>query len=84
MRRVAAELDEELDLRLVEIADADDAIERRFLGSPTVRVKGMDVEPGAEDRRDYVFACRVYRSTSGLGGRPEEAWIRSALLGDQA
>lgn len=70
----------DLDLDLVLVADAEAAANLRFLGSPTVRVDGRDVEPGAEDRREFAISCRVYRGESGFSGQPEERWIRDALL----
>ena len=79
VERVAAEVRVEPEIDLVMVPDADAAATLRFLGSPTVRVDGRDVEPGAEERRDFVFSCRVYRSERGLAGQPDEAWIRSAL-----
>jgi hypothetical protein len=79
VERVAAELRVQPRLELVEVPDADAAAELRFLGSPTVRVEGRDVEPGAEERHDFVFSCRVYRGARGLAGQPDEAWIRDAL-----
>jgi hypothetical protein len=51
----------------------------RFLGSPTVRVDGVDVEPGAEQRNDYGLKCRLYQTAAGLAGIPEEDWVREAL-----
>jgi hypothetical protein len=79
VRRVAAELRIEPDLQLVRVPDEEAALERRFLGSPTVRVQGRDVEPGAEARDDFVLACRVYRTADGFAGRPDPAWVRDAL-----
>jgi hypothetical protein len=61
------------------VRDADAADDLRFLGSPTVRVAGRDVEPGADDRRDYAFSCRIYRGPHGVEPRPDESWIREAL-----
>ena len=52
----------------------------RFLGSPTIRVDGRDVEPGADERDEFVLACRIYRTPAGLRGEPAEAWVRDALL----
>jgi hypothetical protein len=52
---------------------------QRFLGSPTVRVDGVDVEPGAEQRTDYGLKCRLYRTAAGLTGVPQEDWVRDAL-----
>jgi hypothetical protein len=79
VERVAAELQVEPEIDLVEVPDVGVAARLRFLGSPTVRVDGRDVEPGAEERRDFVFSCRVYRSERGLAGLPDEVWIRRAL-----
>ena len=52
----------------------------RFLGSPTVRVDGRDVDPGAGERSDYGLKCRLYRSEEhSLSPVPPGEWIRSAL-----
>jgi hypothetical protein len=79
VERLARQLRIQPELRMVEVADPDVAIELRFLGSPTVRVDGVDVEPGAEARRDFALSCRIYRSERGLTEQPEERWIREAL-----
>lgn len=79
VERVAAELRVEPEIDLVEVADADAAVRLRFLGSPTVRVDGRDVEPGAGERGDFVFSCRVYRSERGFSGQPAAGWVRKAL-----
>ena len=42
------------------IADHDQAQHERFLGSPTIRVDGVDVDPTADRRRDYGLTCRLY------------------------
>jgi hypothetical protein len=57
----------------------EEAEAQRFLGSPTVRVDGVDVEPGAEQRSDYGLKCRLYQTAAGLTGVPEQAWVRDAL-----
>ena len=79
VERVAGELDLEPRIDLVRVPDPAAASELRFLGSPTVRVDGRDVEPGAEERGDFVFSCRVYRGKRGLSGQPDAGWIRDAL-----
>jgi hypothetical protein len=57
-RTLAEEAGAELTLRAVETDDAAQA--ERFLGSPTVRVDGRDVEPGADARTDFGLKCRLY------------------------
>lgn len=79
VERVAADLSVAAEIDLVEVPDAEAALEMRFLGSPTIRVDGRDVEPGADERENFVFACRVYRAERGFAGQPDEAWIRRAL-----
>jgi hypothetical protein len=60
------------------VSDAQ-AQEEHFLGSPTVRVNGVDVEPDAAARHAYGLMCRVYRTDEGLRGQPPDAWITAAL-----
>jgi len=79
VERLARRLRLEPEIRLVEVADPDAAVELRLLGSPTVRVDGVDVEPGAEERRDFALSCRIYRSESGVAEQPDERWVRDAL-----
>ncbi len=81
VERVAAKLRVEPAIELVEVVGPDAAAELRFLGSPTIRVDGRDVEPGADERHEFMLSCRVYRTERGLAGQPDEAWIRAALEG---
>jgi hypothetical protein len=67
----------EIVLRAVETAYA--AEKARFLGSPTVRVDGRDVDVEAGERQDYGVKCRLYRTDEGLSPFPPDAWIRRAL-----
>jgi len=79
VERVAGELEVQPEIDLVRVPDADAATQLRFLGSPTVRVNGRDVEPGAEDRSDFVFSCRLYRGERDFSGQPDASWVREAL-----
>lgn len=77
LHEVAARHGVELTERRIETAD--DAERRRFLGSPSVRVNGVDVEPGAQERTDFGLRCRLYRSPGGLRPAPPLEWIERAL-----
>ena len=79
VERIAIEEGAVADVRLVEVSSPEEAEALRFLGSPTVRVNGRDVEPGADERDDFMLACRVYQTESGLGGQLSEEWIRTAF-----
>ncbi len=79
VKRVVSELGVGADVRRIDVPDPQAAAAHRFLGSPTIRVNGSDVEPGANDRSDFVLSCRVYRTRSGFSGEPDEQWLRDAL-----
>jgi hypothetical protein len=66
-------------IALRNVPDDTAAQRERFLGSPTVRVDGRDVEPGADERDDYGLKCRLYRTREGLRGAPHDDWILTAL-----
>jgi hypothetical protein len=66
---------------VVRVDSHEDAVARGFLGSPSLRVDGVDVEPGAGERDDYGLKCRLYHGAAGLAGVPDDAWILAALDG---
>jgi hypothetical protein len=74
---VSEEVEDEIELRRVETVE--DAERKRFLGSPTVRIDGEDVDPGARERDDFGLKCRLYRSQDGISKTPPEPWIKAAL-----
>ena len=80
VQRVGTELGIDVEVRTTLIADQAAAEQARFPGSPTVRVDGRDVEPGSEPPAEYTVACRLYRHEHHFAGRPEERWVRDALL----
>jgi hypothetical protein len=57
----------------------DHATAEQFLGSPTVRVNGVDVDPTAAGRRAYGLTCRVYSIDGRMQGTPPDAWIVAAI-----
>ena len=64
---------------MIEVHDHEDAVARRFLGSPTIQVNGQDVEPDARSRRDYGFMCRTYRTSPGMNGVPSMEMMVGAI-----
>jgi len=65
---IAAELVE------IEVPDAEAAKAMGFLGSPTIRVNGLDIDPASRTAKEVGFACRCYS-----GGLPAEDLIRAAV-----
>jgi len=62
-------------VELRRVADDADARAARFLGSPSVRIDGRDVEPGAERRDDFGMKCRLYWTDGGFRSAPPERLI---------
>lgn len=63
----------------VYVRDEVGAEEVRFLGSPTVRVNGSDVEPSARSSREHGMMCRTYVVGQKREGAPPRDLIRAAL-----
>jgi len=80
VERLSRELGIAPELRLVNVPDQEAAQLLHFLGSPTIRVGGVDVDPHTEERNDYALSCRVFRTEAGIVGQPDERWLREALL----
>ena len=63
----------------VEITDPDMAQEFGFLGSPSIRIDGIDVEPGAREMKTFGFGCRTYSDDEGRrSGLPPVGLIQQA------
>jgi len=79
VERLLAERGLEGRLELVPVESAEEAAAQQFLGSPSLRVGGHDVEPGADERSDFGMKCRIYSTVEGRRHAPSEELIRSAL-----
>ena len=79
LRELVSSAEASAAIELVCVGDTDAAERERFLGSPTVRVDGEDVEPGADERTDFGLKCRLFATPDGLRGMPADEWILAAL-----
>jgi hypothetical protein len=66
-----------------EIHSYADAERERFVGSPTVRIDGVDVQPPSDE--PFGLTCRVYHRRDGrVSPTPDPADLREALASTQA
>jgi hypothetical protein len=63
----------------VPITSVEQAKALRFLGSPTIRINGVDVEPEVECLSEFSFSCRTYTEQGKLSGVPSQGLIRRAI-----
>jgi hypothetical protein len=70
-----------LDPERIEIREVDteaDAEREEFVGSPTIRVDGRDIQPS--DDEPVGLTCRVYRLRDGrISAIPDREDVREAL-----
>ena len=83
-QRVCEQLGSHAEIRVVQVPDQAAAEQARFLGSPTIRVDGRDIEPGAEQNLELVHGCRLYQGAHSLQALPAEDWLRQALYNPEA
>ncbi len=62
----------------IEIKDDEDAVKRKFVGSPTIRINGVDIQ---RIENDHVFGrtCRTYVVDGAFTRLPSRAMIENAL-----
>lgn len=84
LRQVLREAGIAAEVALRAVESTEEAQRERFLGSPTLRIDGHDVEPGADERTDFGLKCRLYRSAEGLKGVPADALVLAAIGRSQA
>ena len=80
LRSVLSELDISADVRLVEVSDQAAATELEFVGSPTIRVNGRDIDP-EHAHLEPGLCCRFYAGEEGeLVGVPPREQVRAAIV----
>ena len=74
-KQAVGELEVQAEVREVRVETIEEAERRRFLGSPSVRVNGEDIEPDARLRTDFALSCRIY----GQRGVPPRELVVGAI-----
>jgi protein-tyrosine-phosphatase len=79
LHRVLSDEGQTASVEVIHIDDPDAAVTHRFLGSPTVQIDGMDIEPARRDDNGFAVTCRVYQSEAGNHGIPPVEMVRAAV-----
>jgi hypothetical protein len=64
-------------VELVQVLDDKDVNEKKFLGSPSFRING--VELWDEQRNVYSLSCRVYATPKGMRGSPTVSMLQGEI-----
>ncbi len=66
------------EVEVVKVETEEQARELRFVGSPTIRVDGQDIDPPSDSR--YALTCRAYRlADNRISPLPSKDMIRQAF-----
>lgn len=84
IRAVLQEALEEAGLSDIEVQETqiradEEAIDARCIGSPTIRVDGLDVEYQEREPDERSAGCRYFNTTAGWKPVPEKGMIVRAL-----
>jgi hypothetical protein len=67
------------EVELTNVKTQAEAGRLRFLGSPTIRVNGVDIDPVARSSTEYGLKCRVYRAGERFVGVPPRELLEHAI-----
>jgi 8-oxo-dGTP pyrophosphatase MutT (NUDIX family) len=63
----------------VNVRESSMAQELGFLGSPSVRINGLDIEAEARGAREFGMMCRTYSVDGRRAGLPSREMLRKAI-----
>jgi len=79
LREVLAEEGIDIDVEVVEVESEEQAQELRFIGSPTILLNGLDIDPPPPNSH-HALSCRAYRLEDGrISPLPSRGMIRRAI-----
>ncbi len=72
---------EEVDqgIEMINVDSVEIAQKTRFLGSPSIRINGKDIETSDVDLSDYGMKCRIYIGGADPTGIPPENLIIKSI-----
>jgi len=76
LEQILLENDNEVPIEKIEITTQESAIRHRFLGSPSIRINGKDIDDQG-NASEYGLKCRIYPESGQE--LPSEASLRLAL-----
>ena len=76
---VLGEFDVQTEIKIAKVETEEQARQLEFVGSPTILVNGMDIDPPPADAY-YALTCRAYRLEDGrISPLPSTGMIRRAI-----
>ncbi len=79
VRDYLAESGVEAEIEEIVTTNFEDAKSVRSLGSPTVRIDGVDIEYGTNEPLEFTSECRYYNTTEGWEPIPPKHLVLGAI-----
>lgn len=67
------------EIEIINVEKPEDAVKHRFLGSPSIRIDGKDLEIEEDDSTEYSMRCRRYKNGELMEGFPSRELILTNL-----
>lgn len=68
------------DFEMINIETDEMAKEYNFIGSPTIRINGGDIDPRAREAKVTGYkGCRIYQTPEGIKGAPTVEMIKKVI-----
>lgn len=83
LKEVLSEAGIKDEIRIINIEQPEDATKHRFLGSPSIRINGQDLEIAEDESTEYSMRCRRYKNGDMMEGFPSNELIRAKLSSTQ-
>jgi hypothetical protein len=68
------------EIHQVEIKTQAEAEAIGFVGSPSIRINGSDIELWARTAKEFSLSCRTYVDGSRYGGVPSRELLRRSIM----
>lgn len=67
------------EIKIIDVESPEDALKYRFLGSPSIRINGKDLETIEDESTEYSMRCRRYKNGDIMKGFPSKELIKANL-----
>jgi len=80
IRKVLDEFDvKDAEIERISVGSFAEAEDLMFLGSPTIRVNNIDIEPDVHRRTEYEMGPRSYRVKGMIQDIPDIKWLKASV-----
>lgn len=80
LKQALRELSLPEDFEMINIDTDEKAKEYHFIGSPTIKINGEDIDPRAREAKITGYkGCRIYQTPEGIKGAPTAEMIKKAI-----